>query len=252
MKKIKEYLQNGNPYLLASVVIVLLSVGIIIALLQETPAEDSEATVTEGIAQVEMSVQQEGEPWDIEASGESKEMDDVGTGMGEKEEPEESSEPTGEVVPEGRPKEEPKEGPNEIPETKPNEGTAGAPETSPKEVIIPETVESSGSEEISKTLEVPEPEEHQHNWVFESYYQEPTCSNGGLVNQICTLCGETQTTIGTPTGKHIYEVESVGDCCSEEVVVCTECNHREVREKDPENHIDEEDGFCYGCGQKTG
>lgn len=156
MKKIKEYLQNGNPYLLASVVIVLLSVGIIIALLQETPAEDSEATVTEGIAQVEMSVQQEGEPWDIEAPGESKEMDDVGTGMGEKEEPEESSEPTGEVVPEGRPKEEPeeepKEGPNEIPETKSNEGTAGAPETSPKEVIIPETVESSGSEEISKTL----------------------------------------------------------------------------------------------------
>ena len=71
------------------------------------------------------------------------------------------------------------------------------------------------------------------------------------MTQICAHCGETQVTGGTPTGEHHYEVETVGDCCSAEVVVCTECNSREVREKDPANHIDVEDGFCYGCGHST-
>lgn len=88
-----------------------------------------------------------------------------------------------------------------------------------------------------------------HSWVFESFYQEPTCSNGGLENQVCAHCGETQITGGTPTEKHEFKVETPGDCCSEEVVVCTVCNHREIKEKDTGNHIDVEDGFCYGCGE---
>ena len=88
-----------------------------------------------------------------------------------------------------------------------------------------------------------------HSWVFESFYQEPTCSNGGLENQVCAHCGETQVTGGAPTGEHLYLVETPGDCCSEEVVVCSECNYREIKEKDKGNHMDVEDGFCYGCGE---
>lgn len=103
-----------------------------------------------------------------------------------------------------------------------------------------------------ETPEMPSSKEPEvschHSWVFESFYQEPTCSNGGLENQVCAHCGETQVTGGTPTGEHLYLVETPGDCCSEEVVVCTECNHREIKEKDRGNHIDVEDGFCYGCG----
>ena len=120
-----------------------------------------------------------------------------------------------------------------------------SPETDSGEMVVPEP------EETPKPTEVPEPEVHEHSWVFESYYQKPTCSNGGLVTQICAHCGETQITGGIPTGEHAYEVETVGDCCSAEVVVCTECNFREVREKDPTNHIDVEEGFCYGCGHKA-
>lgn len=153
--KIKEYLKSKNPYLLASAAIVIVSAGIIIALLQEVLAEGSNPDVTLVV---------------LENASESQEA---------------------------------------------------------------------------------EPEVHQHSWIFESYYQKPTCSNGGLVNQICAHCGETQITGGIPTGEHVYEVETVGDCCSAEVVVCKECNFREVREKDPGNHIDLEDGFCYGCGHKT-
>ena len=101
--------------------------------------------------------------------------------------------------------------------------------------------------------EIPSSQEQEkvctHSWVFESFYQVPTCRNGGLENQICAHCGETQITGGTPTGEHVYKVETPGDCCSEKVVVCTECNHREVREKDMGNHMDVEDGFCYGCGE---
>ena len=96
-----------------------------------------------------------------------------------------------------------------------------------------------------------EAEEHEHSWIFESFYQKPTCSNGGLVTEICAGCGETQITGGTPTGEHTFMVETPGDCCSEEVAVCSECNFREVRDKAPKNHIDVEDGFCYGCGQKA-
>lgn len=123
------------------------------------------------------------------------------------------------------------------------------PEKVAESEIIPEPETTPELEETRPENEIPAI--HEHSWVFESFYQKPTCSNGGLVNQICAHCGETQTTVGTPTGEHQFVVETVGDCCSAEVVICSECNHREVREKDPDNHIDEEDGFCYGCGCKT-
>lgn len=117
----------------------------------------------------------------------------------------------------------------------------------------PEHIQESTTDEMPKMEpEVSaEVEKHEHNWMFESYYQNPTCSNGGLVTEICAQCGETQITGGIPTGKHSFKVETKGDCCSEEVVACSECNFREVRDKDPKNHIDIEDGFCYGCGQKV-
>lgn len=89
-----------------------------------------------------------------------------------------------------------------------------------------------------------------HHWLFDSYFQEPTCSNGGLENQICARCGETRTIPGTPTGEHEFVVETQGDCTSAEVVRCSNCNIREIREKDSSNHIDVEDGICYGCGAK--
>ena len=71
------------------------------------------------------------------------------------------------------------------------------------------------------------------------------------MNEISAHCGETQITGGTPTGEHFFEVETVADCCSAEVVACSECNYREVRGLDPTNHIDVEDGFCYGCGHNV-
>ena len=132
-----------------------------------------------------------------------------------------------------------------IPESVPAE-----PEVEPEPVPMPE--------ETTTELVVPEPTVPEptpavctHSWIFDSYFQEPTCSNGGLENQICIHCGETRTVGGTPTGKHEYIVETEGDCCSEEIIRCTVCNNREVREKNPDNHIDLEDGICYGCGAKV-
>ena len=230
MKKMKEYLRNMNPYLLASVLIVALSVGTIIALQQEVPSEGGDPDVTPVVLE-NASESQESEQQDTEASEESWEMDDVETENKEKEEAEnETMETAG-------------KGAESASKSSSEPQLASEPEESCESVKEPDVeVESS---------EVPEPEVHQHSWIFESYYQKPTCSNGGLVTQICAHCGETQITGGIPTGKHVYEVEIVGDCCSAEVVVCTECNFREVREKDPANHIDVEDGFCYGCGHKT-
>lgn len=137
-----------------------------------------------------------------------------------------------------------------VPALKPEEIPESVPEVTPE--IEPTPTPEPEPEPAPAPIPTPEPDTHEHSWIFESFYQEPTCSNGGLVTEICAHCGETQVTGGTPTGEHHYEVETVGDCCSAEVVVCTECNHREVREKDPANHIDVEDGFCYGCGVKTG
>ena len=150
--------------------------------------------------------------------------------------------------------------PEADPDPKPEPPATPEPEVVPsEEPSVPEEIpvpQPTPAPEVTPAPEItPSPEEtpviHEHSWIFDSWYQEPTCSNGGLVNEICAHCGETQVTGGTPTGKHSYTVESTGDCCSEEVVVCTECNHRQVGEKNPNNHIDVEDGFCYGCGKKT-
>ena len=126
------------------------------------------------------------------------------------------------------------------------------PEPVPEQESIPqeeEESETSTEEEHESPASQEQEEPCRHSWVFESFYQKPTCSNGGLENQVCVHCGETQITGGTPTGEHVYRVETPGDCCSEEVVVCTECNYREIKEKNKANHIDVEDGVCYGCGE---
>ena len=150
--------------------------------------------------------------------------------------------------------------PEADPDPKPEPPATPEPEVVPsEEPSVPEEIpvpQPTPAPEVTPAPEItPSPEEtpviHEHSWIFDSWYQEPTCSNGGLVIEICGHCGETQVTGGTPTGEHSYTVEAPGDCCSQEVVVCTECNYREIREKDPGNHIDVEDGFCYGCGRKT-
>ncbi len=117
-------------------------------------------------------------------------------------------------------------------------------------------VHGDESEEYQESnwTEEKEPEEAlkacDHSWVFESYYQNPTCRSGGLENQICSKCGLRQTTPGTPTGEHVFETETEGNCVSEEIVICKDCNYRKIREKNPDKHIDVEEGFCYGCGSK--
>lgn len=159
--------------------------------------------------------------------------------ISEQEEKKESI-PESVVKPEATPEsEEPKEQ-EQVPEIVPE------PERIPQEEPEPES-------SVDEDPEIPSSKEPEmschHSWVFESFYQEPTCSNGGLENQVCAHCGETQVTGGAPTGEHLYLVETPGDCCSEEVVVCSECNYREIKEKDKGNHMDVEDGFCYGCGE---
>lgn len=258
--KIKEYLKSKNPHLLASATIVIVSVGMIIALLQESPAEGCDQDVisvvveSEGTDDVETEKEEKEESAneDLETAGEETETESDPERSSEPEqysETEESCEPVKEPEDEVESEEAPEPTEEMTPEVKPEkepvEESQESSEADSEEVVVPEP------EETPKPSEVPEPEVHEHSWVFESYYQEPTCSNGGLVTQICAKCGETQITGGIPTGEHSYEVETEGDCCSETVVVCTECNFREVREKDTNNHIDEEDGFCYGCGQKT-
>lgn len=262
MKKIREYLKGINPYLLASVAVVILSIGLIGALLWDAPSAESSM---EGSVETRESEVQTEEVWETEeiteVLAETKQVEEsvfenpkesveesvpvseeVCGSVSATEESQEKIEST-EVSTEP----ETEEIQEEVPDLTPEKGHDEDQETVPKE----ETEEQPEGEVIPEPEEKPEPEVHEHSWIFESYYQEPTCSNGGLVTQICAKCGETQITGGTPTGEHSYEVESEGDCCSAEVVVCTECNFREVREKDPDNHIDVEDGFCYGCGQKT-
>ena len=271
MKKIREYLKGKNPYMLASVAVVILSIGLISALLWDVPsAEDAGISVSaessmEGSVDTQEAEVQTEEVWETEEIKEifaetqqteetvfenpeetaeesipvSEEIRGSASATEESQETTESAEASAEPVT--------KEHPEENPDPTPEKGHDEDQETVPKE----ETEEQPEEEIIPGPEERPDPEEHEHSWIFESFYQEPTCSNGGLVTQICAKCGETQITGGMPTGEHSYEVESEGDCCSAEVVVCTECNFREVREKDPDNHMDVEDGFCYGCGQKT-
>lgn len=218
---------------------------------------DMAAETKEEVMQTEVS---ESEVWD---DAEAEARDEEGTtetvegayagsqAMGEKQ----SEEPAKQQI--SSPSEESVSLPEEVFKEEHKEATTENADNSHNEDIIPtvepEHDEDSITDEVEKTEpEVsPKVEKHEHNWMFESYYQNPTCSNGGLVIEICAGCGETQITGGTPTGKHIFTVETQGDCCSEEVVACSECNFREVRDKDPKNHIDIEDGFCYGCGKKA-
>lgn len=130
-------------------------------------------------------------------------------------------------------------------------------EVSEEVVLELELEQAEVSEETPQPTSIPEilpevtKEACTHNWIFTSYFQEPTCGNGGLENQVCAVCGETQTTSGTPTSKHTFVVETPGDCCTEEILRCSACNYREVGSKDTENHMDVEDDFCYGCGQEV-
>ena len=294
-KKIKEYFQGKNPYLLASAAIVIVSVCIISMILKDevsTTKENDMVSSTkqsteESIADTE-SVKESLEAESSEATGELQESETIETSVEEDEEatkvvesepvniaetqskPDESVQST--PVPEKKPVQEIESTqenrtepevtvtPEADPDPKPEPPATPEPEVVPsEEPSVPEEIpvpQPTPAPEVTPAPEItPSPEEtpviHEHSWIFDSWYQEPTCSNGGLVNEICAHCGETQVTGGTPTGKHSYTVESTGDCCSEEVVVCTECNHRQVGEKNPNNHIDVEDGFCYGCGKKT-
>lgn len=274
MEKFKKYLKNVNPYLLASAAVVGVSALIIFFLVTgESPTQDKETLVIEKSVDCESEETEEpvlDQVTESEALEESDEMSGeteestVEEAVTVEQEPikdkdveqeslvvtvetEEFSQeyPENEKQPEESQEPEPKKPEvEEQPEVRPEESEAVPEEPD----ITPEEPDTT-PEESEFTPE--EPEVHEHSWIFESYYQKPTCSNGGLVNEVCAHCGETQITGGTPTGEHFFEVETVGDCCSAEVAVCTECNYREVREKDPANHIDVEDGFCYGCGHST-
>lgn len=269
IKRVKEYWKGKNPYLVASVAIVIATVVVISLILQEEISTDQEAdgVSTETVqsiveeengmapSQEQKSVVESGSLDDHTASNEEKEPEKEP--ILEKESdissvPESTPDPEVLPTPESVSESENIRKPEEKPEVDrvPEESTET--DSEPEEFVEPEHVPVEEPDiPVTEPVVTPVPEVHEHSWSFESYYQEPTCSNGGLVNQICAHCGETQTTAGAPTGNHRYEVETPGDCCSVEVVICTDCNHREVREKDLSNHIDVEDGFCYGCGQKT-
>lgn len=277
--KITRYFKGKNPYLLASLALVLFSLFIIAALIKiPSPSEEESVTETMEESYFETTEEPEAlESGEMVSVKESEEMADVETKAREEEEsaggletaveeilPSEGTEETEESDPVPATKVPGESEKDQEVEAEIEPSTVPAPEREqedpePKEEETSESEESMEEPVVEETEvkpeEVPEKEPqdppHEHSWIFESYYQKPTCSNGGLINQICARCGETQTTGGTPTGEHLYKVESPGDCCSAEVVICSECNHREVREKDPDNHIDEEDGFCYGCGCET-
>lgn len=265
MKKIREYMKGKNPYMLASVAVVILSIGLISALLWDVPSAEDAGISVSAESSMEGSVDTQEAEVQTEEVWETEEIKEVFAETQQTEEtvfenPEETAEESIPVSEEIRGSASATEESQE--ETESMEvSTEPESEEIPEEVLdlIPEkehdedqeTVPKEETEEQPEAEVIPEPEVHEHSWIFESFYQEPTCSNGGLVTQICAKCGETQITGGTPTGEHSYEVESEGDCCSAEVMVCTECNFREVREMDPDNHIDVEDGFCYGCGKKT-
>ena len=261
-KKVKAYFEGKNPYLMASAAIVIVSVVIISLLLKAEMTKRQEADTT-SVSTQQSQTESVVEVVNHGESGEqsvSEAFKEEVTEIASKEEsesviPEVPSVPaeTPEVIPIPEPETTPEVTPT--PELTPSPEITPMPEPTPSPEITP-TPEPTLSPEITPAPEpepTPEvtPTPHEHSWIFQSWYQEPTCSNGGLVIEICGNCGETQVTGGTPTGKHSYTVESPGDCCSQEVVVCTECNYREIREKDPGNHIDVEDGFCYGCGKKT-
>lgn len=271
--RIKTYLKGKNPYLLASAAVVILSVLAIFLILQEDgptesaeceePLADAEYLQEETVAFVETQEEitaetapllesevpeeetrkEEETPAKMEESGEEA---DEGAETSKGSEANAALESTPKPEETAEAVEAPEEPDPDQVEDVPEEAEQDEPESEKVPVSAPEEVPEEAPQETNV------PKVHEHSWVFESVYQKPTCSNGGLVNQICAHCGETQVTSGTPTGEHTFEVEVAGDCCSEEVVKCAECNFREVREKNPEDHIDAEDGFCYGCGQEIG
>jgi len=266
--KIIAYFKGKNPYMIASCAVMIITVGIIFVLLQgadTAPAEElDESLNTEQIIIVEESIEafiESEEQSDIEVL---PDLETVESKVKESETVESDEVENESVVSESDlPKEDFEE---EIAESKAESIPTKTPEVETESSNQEETIPEPEEQEPEKTEEdtpiqqepVLQPEEestpveevHVHSWIFESYYQEPTCSNGGLITEICAHCGETQITGGTPTGMHEFKVETYGDCCSAEVVVCAICNYREVREKDLKNHIDVEDGFCYGCGCK--
>ena len=251
-----KFLKNKNPYLIASAAIVVVSFLIIFFLLRGEDPEEvkdviviEETVVSEEVEEVvtnsvEVSETEETPSIEADSREAAEESVSVESTIAEvtKEEIQELEEEKGSIEKQKTPE-------STIEETDHDEKKEEEPEEVPE--IQPEVIPEKAPELEEVPADPIQPEIHVHSWAFESYYQEPTCSNGGLVNQICVHCGETQISAGTPTGEHLYEVETPGDCCSAEVVVCMECNFREVREKDMKNHIDVEDGFCYGCGQKV-
>lgn len=262
MKKIRECLKGINPYLVASVAVVILSIGLIGALLWDVPsAENAEISVTpessmEEIVETQESEVQTEEVWETEEIKEvfAEAQQTQETVFENPEETAEESIPVSEEIREVVEAEEVQETVESIEVfQQPVRGEYFEEELSPREEN--DTGQDMIPEEEMKELRgegiILEPEGHEHSWIFDSYYQAPTCSNGGLVNEVCAHCGKTQTTAGSPTGEHQFIVEIAGDCCSAEIVICSECNYREVREKNAVNHVDVEDGFCYGCGQKT-
>ena len=253
--KIKSYFRDKNPYLLASVAIVVVSIAVIIALLQEEPSEEirGESVIAESVVEITESVDVH-EDQSVEVTLEKEDLPDhdlESTKFEEEVENEvtvESSEAYTENTNSESKELEIEEAEVELTEPE------SVPESTDQEegpIQEPEETHDSETEPEEDQEEAPEPVQHVHSWIFKSYYQEPTCSNGGLEMQICAHCGETQITNGTPTGKHDFAVEKQADCCSSEVVVCVECNYREIRDKDEQKHIDVEDGFCYGCGHTT-
>ena len=242
LKKVKEYFKGKNPYLMASAAIVIVSMAVICLLLKDEMSAVQETDAVDVVSEVVIEVQESETLEEVEQESEilfqvpDSEAESV---METQAEPTELVQSTPEPLAE----QEEMISSEVIPDTQPEEEVPKEPEKTPEPEVIPEPEETPAPERI------PEPEApHEHSWMFESVFQEPTCSNGGLENQICAHCGETRTVGGTPTGEHNYVVENEGDCCSEEIVRCSECNAREVREKDMSNHIDMEDGICYGCG----
>lgn len=251
-KKIKEYFKGKNPYLIVSAAIVIASMVVICMLLKdEVSAVQETNTVSEVVVEMQESETLEEFVQESEVSTPEPQNTPVTETTPTPEavmtpEPERVTEPEETVPPEVVPDTQPEDAvPQETGKTSESE-VIPAPEELPEPDVIPEPEETPAPEETSEP-EAP----HEHSWMFESVFQEPTCSNGGLENQICAHCGETRTVGGTPTGEHDYVVENAGDCCSEEIVRCSQCNAREVRDKDMCNHIDVEDGMCYGCGQKV-
>ncbi len=256
MRNIKEFLKRTNPYMVGSIVIVVFTICLIVWLICDgTKGED--IPLQDTIVKVETNETEQKEEKEVifVRETESQVMETVAS----TESIAETTEETKEVmvllskeegaVPKSEP---PRQAVSELVGPEPESTNPSGSEPEQEEPEPPAEVKPEPEEpEIPEPTPTPEPpKECNHNFIFDSYYQEPTCSSGGLENQVCMHCGMSQTTPGTPTGEHHFVTETEGDCCSEEVVICKDCNYRETWSKNSGNHIDVEDGFCYGCGTK--